>query len=316
MKFILVQMTKTVLDFGSFLSLNESKKLNTRRDLGFRGPDSEGSFEIIVGEDKPFSFQISENDVVVSGGDKTISIPKNSCKISKTPEGEVLKTLPFTNWFREEENLDSFEDFVFSVTEAPYTSDGNEEIILDNLETLLEEIGIDLFVNNIEKKNETTYDVLFSNGMEAECIINPELEFIRVLKIYRGSGSEDPLVKVSLLRNEVSGKFSSDLGKFTETADSFSSLIKNPIFKYLTCVLTDKKDQDSEDYMIDYYKRLMKYHDWKESSDNETKKDRHRSERKEIDRIREILKHTHEEEELERLFIEAKESFMSSHQNS
>jgi hypothetical protein len=309
-------MIKPIVDFNYFLSINESKKSVTQKGLGVHGPDREGSFEIISGENKPFSFRISEKDVAISSSDKTIIIPKNSCKISKSTGGEVLKTLPFTNWFREEKNLDSFEDFVYSVTENYFRSNNKVDNILDNLEVLLEEMEIDLFVNTIEKKNETTYEILFSNGMEAECIINPDLQFIKTVKIYKGNGSEDPLIKVSLLKNEVSGKFSSDVGKFTENADCFADLIKNPIFKYLTCVLTDKKNQDVEDYVINYYKRLMKYHHWKESLDNDAKQDRHRSERKEIDRIREILKHTHEDEELERLFVEAKESFMSSHQNS
>lgn len=308
-------MIRAVLNFVSFLSINESKKTTTRKDLGISGPNSEGSFEIIVGKDKPFSFHISESNVVISGGGETISVPKNSCKIFKNSNVEVLKTLAFTNWFREEKNLNSFEDFVFNVTESFYTP-REEEDILDNLEILLEEMEINLFVDRIKKKNENTYEVLFSNGMQAECVIQPEIGFIRTLKIYKGRGTEDPIIKVTLLKNEIIGKFSSELGKFTEKSDSFSSLIKNPIFKYLSCVLTDKKNQDAENYMVDYYKRLMKYHDWKESLDNKTKQDKHKSERKEIDRIREILKHTQKDEELERLFIEAKESFMSTNQNS
>jgi hypothetical protein len=308
-------MINNLLSFDSFLSLNESKNQIKKKDFGFFGPNSDGSFEILVGENTHFNIKESENNLVISSGDNSISIPKNSYKIIKTKEKNILKTLPYTNWFREDENMDSFENFVYDSVESKFPS-SDEEFVLDNLEVLLEEMEIELPVNSIEKKKDGFYEIIFSNGMEGECKTESENGFIKDLKIYKSGVISDPIIKIKLLGKEIEVDFSSDIGNFRETVDGFSDLVKNPIFKYLSGFLIGKKNQEHEDYMIDYYKRLMKYHNWKESNNNESKNERHRVERKEINRIREILKHTQDDKDLEKLFIEARESFISSFKNS
>lgn len=308
-------MINSILNFNGFLSINESKKTNTKKDLGVIGPNSEGSFQILVGENRNFNFSEDADSFIITSGEKSIKLPKKSCEITKEGNLNILKTLPYTSWFREDENMETFEDFIFNSIEQNFSSQ-SEDYVLDNLEVLLDEMGLDLYIRNIEKKGENFYDVLFSNGMECECRTESEHGFIKNIRIYKEDCISDPLIKINLLNKEPSVFFSSERGKFKETVENFSDLVKNPIFKYLSCFLIGKNKQEHDDYMVDYYKRLMKYHNWKETANNESKEDRHKAERKEIERIREILRHTHDDEELEKLFIEARESYLSTNQNS
>jgi hypothetical protein len=308
-------MIDKFLNFDSFVSLNESLKNLSKKELGVWGPSSEGSFEILIKEGGLFSLDDSGKEIILSSGDVKLNIPKNSCKVLRTGNSLILKTLPYTNWFIEDKNLETFENFVFDSVENSYLKENKEDSILDNLEIILEEMGIDIFVNSIEKKREDFYEIYFSNGMEGECVTDREIQFIKTLKIYKGDGAESPIIKLKILGPEVSSTFSTHIGKFQEKTNCFSDMIKNPIFRYLVSNLTNKKDSEIEDYMVDYYKRLMKYHDWKESSNEISKQNSHNAERTEINRIKEILKHTHEEKDLDVLFIEARDSFLSSNQN-
>lgn len=310
-------MTNKVVDFNNFHKLNESKSNFKKKDLGIFGPFKDGSFEILIDPkmEKSLKFKNESNNLTFTSHDNSIEIPKNCCMVKKDRDRLLVKTLANSNWFSKEENTEKFETFVENFIENSFHKNTKDSEITDNLELILGEIGVNLHVNSFEKKANHTFQFNFSNGLEAECKVFPETNFIKTLKFYKDSESINPIIVIKISGDDKKSIFRTENGNFTESETSINSLINNPIFKYLFFCLTGHKKHDLEEYLIDYYNRLMKYHNWKDSSDP-SKNEKHFAQRKEIDRLRKILQTTVEDSELENMFIRARESFLSSNRNT
>ncbi len=271
--------------------LNESKTLG-KLNLGIIGPLANWSMKLQAYPEPNhgmIGYAIDEEEnVEISFGEKKLVLPKNSCEIKKSPDFASIEIKPYTSWFSDQGNRELVENFVedYISQKTSQKKDKDQETVTD-VELVLDAIGIPGNVSNFNKNSDTFYEVNLDNGIEVELKKNSPDDIFKTLKIYKDKNSKFPDIK--LKRNGLGKQieFRSPKGVFSETADTMSSLFKIPTTKYLMGVCLSSIDKQKEAELLDHLKKIAKYHSKELSSPQ-----KYEMEKKEIERIKDILSHT------------------------
>ena len=189
-----------------------------------------GKISVIKDSGSSFLLSFGEND-------SDIWIPKDSIRIVRGEDEYVLTIDPESRWFNKPENRNIIEDFIESFDsyriDLSSADTRNINSITDDIDTLLDMLGIEMEITNIERTSDNEYEVTFNNGISMSHKRRSPNDIIGVSKIYIDSKSGNPDVVIS-----SSGKgidLVSSIGDIMnkEIETSFDDIKNNPYHKYL-----------------------------------------------------------------------------------
>ena len=299
-----------VLNFTDFNLLNESHTFG-KKNLGIIGPLANWSMKIQAYPEPNngmIGYAIDEDEVELFHSDKKIRIPSNSCEVHEKPEYSVIEIKPHTKWIDSASSREQLEDFI---EEYINTRSGKEKDILsnvsDDIEIVLEMIGLNGKVKSCDCVKDNFYEADLDNGMQIELRKSQDNDLFKNFKIYKDSLSRYPDVKIKRSGVGKVCEFRTKMGEFSETGDSIKDLLKQPCTSYLMHSSLDMPNEESTNDLLSHYKNLLKHHEFKNegSSYNASK---HEMEKKEINRIKQILRNSVSEEDLEKIYNESRNS--------
>ncbi len=299
-----------VLNFTGFNQLNESQA-SSKKNLGIIGPLANWSMKIQAYTEPNngmIGYAIDEDSVEIFHGDKKLKIPAKSCEVHEKGDFSVIEIKPYTKWVDSDSSREHLENFIEDYINDRTKRDIDPALkVSDDIELVMDLIGIDTKVKNCDCIKENFFEADLENGMQVELKKSHEDDIVKTLKFYKDSFSRFPDIKFKRSGVGKVGEFRTKMGEFSETGDSISDLLKQPCTKYLMQHSLGKPEVQSETEVLDHYKKLLKHHEFKNesSSFNPAK---HEMEKKEINRVKQILRNSISEQDLEKLYNEYRNS--------
>lgn len=299
-----------VLNFTDFNLLNESHAFG-KKNLGIIGPLANWSMKIQAYPEPNngmIGYAIHEDGVELFHGDKKIRIPKNSCEVHEKPEYSVIEIKPYTKWIDSSSSRDELDDFIEEYINV--RSVGEKDVVSnvsDDIEIVLDMLGLNGKVKSCDCVKDNFFEADLDNGMQIELRKSQDDDLFKNFKIYKDSSSKYPDVKIKRSGVGKICEFRTKMGEFSETGDSIRDLLKQPCTNYLIHFSLDIPKEEAGNQLLSHYKNLLKHHEFKNegSSYNASK---HEMEKKEINRIKQILRNSVSEEDLEKIYNEFRNS--------
>ena len=169
--------------------------------------------------------------------DSDIWIPKDSIKIEKNEDNYILTIDPESRWFNKPGNRNIIEDFIESFDshriDLESKDNRNSNSIRDDIDTILDMLGIEMEISTIEKISVDEYDVLFSNGINMSHKRRSPNDIIGTTKMYLNSKSDRPNIIISSNKSGINLISSVDDIIDNDIETSFTSIKNNPYHRYL-----------------------------------------------------------------------------------
>ncbi len=301
-------MNKT-LSFHLFEKIQESKSIS-KKDIGVIGPNLSGEIKLRLENPGLVLKRVEEGDnQVFSIGEKSCSIPKKYVTISTQPGYEIVSFDTNTNWFKQEHNMDRFEDVMEEFISSKFSNLGKSfNKFEEDANILLDLLGIEEDVKSYSHTSPLKLDAEISNGMELELVRENEKDMFKKLFLYKNSDSIHPFISIKRKGNRFNCQYRTPKGNYECKHDSISEMLENPIDKYLLCVCIGSEIEHSQRELVDHLMKIFKYHSW---TNSEEKNSKNIQERKEIKRIMEILKNSIPEEHIEEMYSDARSKFLT-----
>lgn len=262
-------------DLRDKLSEDDARKIITRWDDGYDlivRESLEGkifdpsSIFILKKTEKAYGLGYQSID---GGTSKYFWIPSYACKI--IPYGSNSKKIQipaYTRWFKNQETrlaLDNFlNDFMEAIEQRKNDAiDQVKESAKDDIDIVLDELGLNDSVASIEKKSDYNFSALTENGLEIEMYKRSTGDLMGEIKIYKDKDSSKPAIKCGL--NGKSGKpyFSFAIGsKYYNFSGFFSEISDDKYFKYLLRKSLGTEDISDEEGLVSYFENILSNHDW------------------------------------------------------
>ena len=298
-------MNKNVLTAYEFFSLNESK-CSSKKDFGLIGPLPSGELKIMMKDVMEASENPETDSYILTVKDTNVELPKNACNIDSNQA--TIRT--DMNWFRNDENFEKFHDLIEKYISCQQESDNNK--LVDDVNLLTEEIGINPDVNDYECDCDTEISGRLTNGMEFELYKDSETDPMKKLYLYKNEDEIHPTIEIKRKGSSYQCKYRTPKGVFESQHDTLSSINKKPVDRYLVSVCCDKEDDFYQKELVDHLLKLFKYHSWqKPESGSEEKMERYLEESKEIKTVMEMLKNSIPEKHIEEMYSDARSKFIS-----
>lgn len=296
-----------VLNFSSFDSINESNGFS-KKNIGIIGPFDNGDMKIKIGVQPGFMMEENGEDVRLSFGENSISIPSRCCKI----DGNTATIKTKMNWFEDDDNMDNFYSVIDSYISQKSSPEINEDsIVLDDVSMICDLLGIEVTDPKISKTSNKDYDCSIGKGREIEVSKSGSDDLFKNLRFYKNQDSIHPDIHIKKKSGDFSCKYRTDRGVFDTSHDNFRDILKNPVDSYLINVCLEKDDdKESEKALVDHLMKLLKYHDWKLPESETSSPEKHKKESSEIKKIMSILSNTIPEEHIEEMYTDARQRFI------
>jgi len=308
----ILEMTdySTVLNFTDFNLLNESHTFG-KKNLGIIGPLANWSMKIQAYPEPNngmIGYAIDEDAIELFHGDKKLRIPSKSCDVQEKPDYSIIEIKPHTKWIDSNSSREQLEDFIedYINTRSKKERDPASSVS-DDIEIVMDLIGISEKVKSCNYVKENFFEADLENGMQIEVKKGQDDDLFKTFKIYKDNLSNFPDVKIKRSGVGKVGEFRTKMGEFSETGDSISDLFKQPCTKYLLQHSLGKPDEQTGEDLLNHYKKLLRHHEFKNeaSSFNASK---HEMEKKEINRLKQILRNSVSERDLEKIYNEFRNS--------
>ena len=300
----------TVLNFTDFNLLNESHTFG-KKNLGIIGPLANWSMKIQAYPEPNngmIGYAMDEDGIELFHGDKKLRIPSKSCDVQEKPDYSIIEIKPHTKWIDSDSSREQLEDFIEDYINARSKKEKDPaSSVSDDIEIVMDLIGIGEKVKSCNCVKENFFEADLENGMQIEIKKGQDDDLFKNFKIYKDNLSRFPDMKIKRSGVGKVGEFRTKMGEFSETGDSISDLLKQPCTKYLIQhSLGNPDDQTGED-LLNHYKKILRHHEFKNegSSFNSSK---HEMEKKEINRIKQILRNSVSEQDLEKIYNEFRNS--------
>ena len=300
----------TVLNFTDFNLLNESHTFG-KKNLGIIGPLANWSMKIQAYPEPNngmIGYAMDEDEIELFHGDKKLRIPSKSCDVQEKPDYSIIEIKPHTKWIDSDSSREQLEDFIedYINTRSKKERDPASSVS-DDIEIVMDLIGISEKVKSCNYVKENFFEADLENGMQIEVKKGQDDDLFKTLKIYKDNLSNFPDVKIKRSGVGKVGEFRTKMGEFSETGDSISDLLKQPCTKYLLQHSLGNPDEQTGEDLLNHYKKLLRHHEFKNeaSSFNASK---HEMEKKEINRLKQILRNSVSERDLEKIYNEFRNS--------
>jgi len=304
--FILDQMViNRVLSYEEFDKLEESRSTG-KKQFGIIGPFADGSIKMKVSS-KPSDglvvYSIGENEYSLQNGERSISVPKSACEVTDKDGYSVIDVKPYTKWISFEDNRNDLHDFVEEFIDSKNRSGLDvEQSISDDVEMVVDLLGIPAIVSKCIQISENHFDVDLSNGIQVEVKKRDPDDFFKSLKIFKDNKSALPVCRIRRSANDKIIDFRTPKGEFSERSDSIRDLLLHPVVKFLLNLSLNLKNEDTEPVLMDHYQKLLKHHEFKVENSQNFNQEKHDMEKEEILRIKKILSNSVDESVLDSMY--------------
>ena len=188
---------------------------------------------------KIFIRKDSGASVLLSFGDTEcdIWIPKDAIEIKKLDDNYILTISPDSKWFNRPENRIIVEDFIEGFDSYRIdTSSGNKRAldgVSDDISTLLDMLGLDIKISNIEKISDNEYEITLDTGIFISYKKRSNSDMIGTTKFYLDTNSPTPGIEITPANNGIN--LISDISGITkkEIETDFKEIKNNPYHRYL-----------------------------------------------------------------------------------
>jgi hypothetical protein len=177
--------------------------------------------------------------VLLSFGDTEcdIWIPKDSIEIKKLDGAYILTISPDSKWFNRPENRIIVEDFIegFDSYRIDKSSSNKRNIdnVFDDISTLLDMLGLNININNIEMISDNEYEITLDTGIFISHKRRSSSDIIGNTKFYLDPSSSVPGVEIVSTKNGIN--LISDIPDISknEIETDFEKIKNNPYHRYL-----------------------------------------------------------------------------------
>jgi hypothetical protein len=207
-----------------------------------------------------------------------LEIPMKFLKLDKNKNGKVSRVI-FDKYKDKDLNSDSIDDFIEDFANYLTVKNGrNTECAKSDIDLVLDLLGIQGGVNDIERKDKHSWNAKLDNDFFVEMGKRSKDDLMGSFKIYKGEESSIPCIHIrhrddskncifSLNDEDPSSKIEEPIG-FTELKS------KNPYYSYLINRSMGKETKSHQSDFVDHFIDFLKNHskDYKKSSDSNTRK--------------------------------------------
>jgi hypothetical protein len=181
----------------------------------------------------------SDSSLLLSFGDSDcdIWIPKDSIEIKNYDGVYTLTISPDSRWFNQPENRNIVEDFIegFDSYRINKSSGDKRNIdsVSDDISTLLDMLGLDININNIEMISDNEYEVTLDTGIFISHKRRSSSDIIGNTKFYLDSTSSTPGVEIVSTKDGIN--LISDISDISknEIETNFEKIKNDPYHRYL-----------------------------------------------------------------------------------
>ena len=235
-----------------------------------------------------------------------VYFPKDSFSVSGDSKNPILETKNGIRFWEDEDNQSNLDEFLNSFIESKHFSVPEDDASGD-IDTVLEILGMDSPVVDVQKKKDHHWMSKLEDGTEVELRKKDAEDFLNNLKIYLNQDSYSPEVEVYRDKPGFETIFSTPKGKFIRKTPRLTDLAKDPVHQYLFNVSLKKDPSLYQEPVINYLNSVLKSHDWKPKSSKEI--DSFSEKEKEISQLKKILSNTLSEEALDEMYSKAREMY-------
>jgi len=322
-------MSNPVQNFLDFsYSLNEGNSY--KKSYGILGPFSPWGYkiksccpddggipsdsEIIVSELEGENSNLCLKYIYGDGKESDpLYLPKGCFTIEGSSQNPILQTKRYTKWWDSEENQDSLDDFINSFIESKHFSVEDDDDIEGDVFPILDLIGVDSPISNVEKKKDLHWNTFLEDGTEVEIKKRDKDNLFKNLKIYLGKDSYSPEIEICHEKPGYEAIYNTPKGKFSRKCSTIGDLSKDPVHQYLICSSMKKDPSLYQDPVLGYLDAVLKSHDW--TPQKKEKSEDHIEREKEIGKLKKILLNTLSEPEIDEIYSRAREKYSPSRAN-
>lgn len=232
-------------------------------DLTVDGKESP-SDKVIISKKNETSIAICYVDNEGNESDN-IWIPNDAISIKKDEDGSIIEINidPYKKWISKENNKSRIEDFIEEFANHLETSKttGQERIeqnAQDDVELLMDLIGIPGSIESFESCGNYTWDANLDNGMLIEITKRSNDDLLSKFKIYLNSSDHHPCVYINndSLDKKTSFKIP-NMNVITVPKGFMEMKNPDPYIKYLTRRAMDIQNDSDEESLFNHYKRSV-----------------------------------------------------------
>lgn len=236
---------KKVLNFHQF-TLNESAEISDYIIPGINPYMTDG-YEIIASDctdceqdDGKLSVKKdSGSSILLSFGNSECDVwlPKDSISVDKKEDNYIITIYPDCKWFNKQENRNIIEDFIESFDSHRINLSSreikNSDSVRDDIETLMDILGIPMNIEGIEKISDNEYEISLNSGILILHKRRSPNDMIGFTKLYKDSNSDVAEIEICSIPGGINlvSKVPDVISKEIET--SFDSIKNNPYHRYL-----------------------------------------------------------------------------------
>ena len=207
-----------------------------------------------------------------SGIDNNISkyfwLPNYCCKIKKGGDGNLYLEIPsYTNWFKDAENSGSLEDFLNDFIEVLEQRSADKidklgEYVKDEINLLLDQIGLESNVVSIKNKEKVKFEALTDDGKLIELRKIDQNTPSREIKVYLDDKAVRPVFTIELGPKGIANFRFNVKDKYYNRSVYFSNINDDKYFNYLLKKSMGIESAGDQEGLVEYFNEVLKNYDW------------------------------------------------------
>lgn len=305
-------MSNKAVSFANFKK-QDSPHSFSKKGSGILGPFMDGTLKIRIPRNKNpnyISLEESGENMIFNFRDKNVSIPIK-CVITNDLDSKNLVVVKTNmNWFDDEANSSLFEDFIDYYLTSKIVGDKNPmQPILDDLEIVLDVLGVDSGVKKIHQLGQKSYECELENGYFIELFKKDDLDLFKKISFYQKDSDIHPCLTIQRSPGEFICKYKTPHCKFESNHDSFKDIFSSPVDSYLIGICLGLETEQRQRELVDYLMKALKYHTWKDNSNSREEIEKNKKEHLEILKVMDALKNTIPEKHIEEMYSDARSKF-------
>jgi hypothetical protein len=305
-------MSNRAVNFSNFKK-KKSTGFFSKKEAGILGPFIDGTLKIKVSKNQNpdyISLEDADESVIFNFKDQKISIPSKCISKNDLDSKSVITVKTDMNWFHDDQNSTLFEDFVDYYLTSKISKIQDPLIqISDDLEILLDTLGLDSRVKKIHRLGQKSYECELENGYFVEILKKDDLNLFKKISFFKRDSDVHPCLVITKTPGDFLCKYKTHHCKFESSHDSLGDILSSPMDSYLIRICLGLDPESDQRRLVDYLMKALKYHTWKDNSNSKEEIEKNKKEHLEILSVMDALKNTIPEKHIEEMYSDARSRF-------
>jgi hypothetical protein len=299
----------------NFLNFKKKESLGSfsKKEAGILGPFIDGTLKIKVsknGNNDRISLDEDDENVTFNFKDQKISIPSKCISKKDLDSKSVITVKTDMNWFNDDRNSALFEDFIdYYLTSKISKIQDPLSQISDDLEILLDTLGLDSRVKKIHRLGQKSYECELENGYFVEILKKDDLNLFKKISFFKKDSDVHPCLVINKTGGDFLCKYKTQHCKYEASHDSIGDMLSSPMDSYLVQVCLGLDTEPGQKKLVDYLLKSLKYHTWKDNSNSKEDIQKNKKEHLEILQVMDALKNTIPVKHIEEMYSDARSKF-------